>query len=149
LARTVKRTGFSAPGDKSEEFAESGERSTLSGSHRVHKGRHRRESWVVFRMKLNNTDCVAERGRFEPPVPPRAISPEGVQTVGIAAHKYCQTTVSALRGAKVSNIVSAFDIKVHIGPRPDDPAFDPAALRTEIVLTETARSHSLKNPDHR
>jgi hypothetical protein len=35
----VKRTGFSAPGDKPEKFAESGAGLALSGSHRAHKRR--------------------------------------------------------------------------------------------------------------
>ena len=34
-----KRTGFSAPGDKPEKFAESGAGLALSGSHRAHKRR--------------------------------------------------------------------------------------------------------------
>ena len=35
----VKRTGFSAPGDKPEKFAESGAGLALSGSHQAHKRR--------------------------------------------------------------------------------------------------------------
>ena len=35
----VKRTGYSAPGDKPEKFAESGAGLALSGSHQAHKRR--------------------------------------------------------------------------------------------------------------
>ena len=36
---SVKRTGFSALGEKPEEFAQSRAQFALSGSHRAHKGR--------------------------------------------------------------------------------------------------------------
>ena len=39
LARTVKRTGFPAPGDKPRKFAESGAGLALSGSPQAHKRR--------------------------------------------------------------------------------------------------------------
>src|SRR5208282_1578150 len=72
LAGTVKRTGFSARGDKPEKFAESGAGLALSGSHQAHQRHVTRGFSAHSRLWGSTTDCVAERGGFKPPVP-RAI----------------------------------------------------------------------------
>src|SRR5208282_2032516 len=56
FARTVKRTGFSAPGDKPEKFAESGAELTLSGSHRAQKCRATRGFAAISRLQGSTKD---------------------------------------------------------------------------------------------
>jgi hypothetical protein len=65
----VKRTGFSAPGDKSEKSAESVKHPYSPVRHRAHKGRVMRGFSTVSRLSLITKDCVAERAEFELSVP--------------------------------------------------------------------------------
>jgi hypothetical protein len=58
--RTVKRTGFSAPVDKPEKFAESGAGLALSGSYQAHKRCITRPFSAHSRLQGNTTDCVAD-----------------------------------------------------------------------------------------
>jgi hypothetical protein len=69
FARTVKQTGFSAPGDKPEKFAESGAGLALPGSHPAHKRRVRRGFSAHSRLWGSATDWMAESGGFELLVP--------------------------------------------------------------------------------
>jgi hypothetical protein len=66
---TLKRTDFSSRGDYLGQIRRSGDETGVSGSHRTQKGHDTRALAAISRLSVNITDCMAERGGFEPPRP--------------------------------------------------------------------------------